>query len=100
MKMTGRYFAKTEMKHDIQLLYYYFVFAILVSTCSLSLLILATDRIAMIPLSTIFLLVLELTRWHPEGLNLPMAERCCSNVLPIAGAVGTVLFCHLKSFWM
>ena len=52
----------------------------------------------MISLNTLNLLVLALTRWHPEVLNLPIAERCCSNVLPIAGAVGPVLSCHLKSF--
>ena len=69
-----------------------------VSTCLASCLIWTTERMAMISLNTLNLLVLALTRWHPEELNLPIAERCCSNVLPIAGAVGPVLSCHLKSF--
>ena len=68
----------------------------LVLTCLVSRLILATDRMAMISLNTLPLLVLALTRWHPEGLNLPIAERCCSIVFPIAGVVGPL---HYLVIW-
>ena len=66
------------------------------STCLASRLIFATDRIAKISFSTLSLLVLALIRCHPEGLNLPIAERCCSTVFPIAAPVSPVLSCHLK----
>ena len=65
-------------------------------TCSASLLIWATARMAMISLRTKPLMILVHSRWRLERLNLPIAERCCSTVFPIAAPVSPVLSCHLK----
>ena len=53
------------------------------STCLASCLIFTSARIVITSLSASSLLILRLTCRHPGGLNLPMAERCCSIVFPI-----------------
>ena len=67
------------------------------STCLASRLIFTSARIVITSLSASSLLILRLTCRHPGGLNLPMAERCCSIVFPIADLL-SLLSCHLKSY--
>ena len=67
----------------------------LMATCFM----LATERMAIISLRQISLLVLALTLWHPKRLNLPIAERYCSIVLPMTGTVCSLSYLVIWNFW-